>query len=154
MPCGAYHVAMTYTLASSLLVCAAAAADISDAVEFDLSPSNDGGLTVDGIVNSKSTFGAPMTSAGTIVMTSDPEFFDVTSGNAEVSSDSVAVSLRGTTTQGGCSLEVNGASIPFPAGEPYEGALNGIGFDTTKFVNGTQTIHTVDGWVVTVTETP
>ncbi len=151
--CASFHVVMTTSVAASPLPCAYSASDIADKIEFTLTPAAGNTFTVDNIQNTKTTYG-PLTKypAGTLQIDTDPEFFDGNEGTGNQEDFGVVTAtLKGTTTQGGCTVTLfDGSKVPTPGMKSPAELL--LFFDPTKFVNGSQVVMNPGGWSATITE--
>ncbi|MEO6207730.1 MAG: hypothetical protein ABIP77_07230 [Candidatus Limnocylindrales bacterium] len=128
-----YHVVGSYLEKNSPYVCEGAISpQLTDAVVFDLLPSNSGGFAIGGIKNSVTKFKPPKfpvpVPEATVTLATQqetkgadpaPELFDLESGSGElqVSANLMTVLLTGTIYVGACTFkDVHGQY----KGEPYE----------------------------------
>jgi hypothetical protein len=156
---GSYTVTGTYRENPSSFPCSFGTSDMSDRVAFEVNPDA-AANSVAGIDNGTTTFTPPqpIVSGGRIAMDVNPEYLTAASGVAFKPTGQpniVQVSLNGTTKIGACTLFVGevrvsqSQTMTSPRGVDFS-------FDTTRFVNRTQTVEGAPGgtdlgwtWVIT-----
>lgn len=142
------------------------AADMTDQVDFLLTET--GSATgfpylvqvLDNKITKSQNFHATQAAAGgTVTQDSPSEVLNVLNGNGEFKggADTIAVTLKGLSWTGGCTLTYPGAiTYKLPAGESIE-SFASFEFKTNAFVNNTQTVKGEDSsgfgsWDFTITK--
>ncbi len=151
---GGYRVTGAFKELKTLLVCGGSeSTDITDTVEFSLTPTADDRLTVTDIKNGTTRHGAvrvPIVGIKPTVKV-EPEVFTAKSGSVDMTPNSVTASLDGQSKVGSCHY---GGVILGPVG--ISDAHIGVTFDIDKFVGGKQSNLPDDSsyqkWVWTVTQ--
>lgn len=138
---GDYTVVGTFKDTDSSLACAGAVSPlVQDKVTFSLTQADNGGFSVEDIVNTKTTakpVKLPVPVPGlSAKLISPPEILTANDGGTSVNGDEITVVLTGPSTIGVCRFS-GGGSVD-GTGDTHDSGT-GIIFDTTKFVGGKQT---------------